>query len=227
MKDLKILEKDIDYDFKDKKLLKTALTHTSYAYEKNVDSYERLEYLGDSILEFISSEYLFLNYNYLSEGEMTKVRAYAVCEDSLYNIALKHNFSDFLLLGKSEKSSNDSKKAILADCVEALIAAIYLDSMDMQMVRKFVIENIKAPIEYSSKHVGEKDYKTALQELLQVNGDILIQYKIVKEEGSDHDKSFTAEVLVEGKKIAEGTGKSKKNAEMDAAKYALEIYKAR
>jgi len=227
LKDLKFLERDIEYDFKDKNLLKTALTHTSYAYEKNVKSYERLEYLGDSILEFISSEYLFLNYNYLSEGEMTKVRAYAVCEDSLYNIALKHNFSDFLLLGKSEISSNDSKKAILADCVEAIIAAIYLDSMDMQIVRKFVIENIKAQVEYSSKHVGEKDYKTALQELLQVNGDILIQYKIIKEEGPDHDKSFTAEVLVEGKKIAEGIGKSKKNAEMDAAKYALEIYKAK
>ena len=128
---LEILEKEIGYTFKDKKLLRTALTHTSYAYENKVKSYERLEYLGDSILEFISSKYLFENYERLSEGEMTKVRAYSVCEDSLFQIALKHNFSDFLYLGKSEKMSNTDKKAILADTVEAVIAAMYLDSEDI------------------------------------------------------------------------------------------------
>ena len=107
-----IFEKSIGYEFKDKNLLRTALTHTSYAYENKVKSYERLEYLGDSILEFISSKYLFENFQNLSEGEMTKVRAYAVCEDSLYKIAVKHNFSDFLYLGKSEKATNNNKKAI-------------------------------------------------------------------------------------------------------------------
>ena len=143
---LKEFEKIIEYKFKDISLLKTALTHTSYAYENNESSYERLEYLGDSILEFISSEYLFSNYHDLSEGEMTKVRASAVCEDSLYKIAQKHNFSDFLYLGKSEISSKTNKKAILADSVEAVIAAIYLDSKDISIVRDFILKNISDQI---------------------------------------------------------------------------------
>ncbi len=225
MKNIKELEKEIDYKFNNILLLKKAFTHTSYAYENNVESYEKLEYLGDSILEFISSEYLYKNYQELTEGEMTKVRAYAVCEDNLFKIAKKHNFSDFLYLGRSEKGSNDDKKAILADTVEALIAAIYLDSKDMERTRKFIIENIKDAVEYSSKHVGEKDYKSALQEMLQVNGDISIKYNIISEKGPDHNKIFTAEVVVDNKKIAEGTGRSKKHAEMDAAKKALEILK--
>ena len=106
------LEQNIGYTFTNKNLLENALTHTSYAYEKKVESNERLEYLGDSILEFISSKYLFENFKSLSEGEMTKVRAYAVCEDSLYQIAEKHNFSDFLYLGRSEKMSHSIKKAL-------------------------------------------------------------------------------------------------------------------
>lgn len=196
-------QEEIDYKFKNIGLLKTALTHTSYAYEHKVKSYERLEYLGDSILEFISSEYLFQNYDNLSEGEMTKVRAHSVCEDSLYQIALKHNFSDFLYLGKSERSTKDNKKAILADTVEAIIAAIYLDSQDIEIVKKFIINNIKDTVEFASKHVGVKDYKTVLQEKLQVNGEVLIQYNIIKEEGPDHHKLFTAEVKFNGKILAE------------------------
>ena len=223
MDNLTKLEEELGYKFKNINLLKTALTHTSYAYENNVKSYERLEFLGDSILEFICSEFLFENYNGLSEGEMTKVRAYAVCEDSLFSIAKKHNFSDFLYLGKSEIGSKDDKKAILADTVEAIIAAIYIDSGDIAYSKKFIIDNIKDAVEYSSKHVGEKDYKSALQEKLQVNGDISIKYNIISEKGPDHDKLFTAEVIVEGKKLAEGTGRSKKHAEMEAARLALEI----
>jgi len=220
--DFENLENNIGYTFKDKALLKKALTHTSYAYDNKVESYERLEYLGDSILEFVSSKYLFLNYLNLSEGEMTKVRAYAVCEDNLYKISQKHSFSDFLLLGKSEKSSTSNKKAILADTVEAVIAAIYLDSNDINVVEKFILENIKDDIEYASKHVGIKDYKTVLQEKLQVDGEVHIVYTIIKEEGPDHDKWFTAQVECNGKKLAEGSGRSKKSAEMEAAKYALE-----
>ena len=140
-KNFEQFEKSIGYTFKNKELLKNALTHTSYAYENKIKSNERLEYLGDSILEFISSEYLFLNYNNLSEGEMTKVRAYAVCEESLYNISTKHNFSDFLYLGKSEQVVKNKKKAILADSVEALIAAIYLDS-NIEEAKKFILNNI-------------------------------------------------------------------------------------
>lgn len=217
----KKFEEKIGYTFKDKTLLRNALTHTSYAYEFKVKSNERLEYLGDSILEFISSKYLFENYNKLTEGEMTKVRAYAVCEDSLYKVAIKNNFSDFLFLGKSEKSSKSDKKAILADSVEAVIAAIYLDS-NIDNAEKFILENIKDAIEYASKNVGLKDYKTVLQEKLQVNGEVIIKYNIIKEVGPDHNKTFTAEVECDGKKLATGTGRSKKQAEMDAAKNALE-----
>ena len=155
---------------------------------------------------------------------MTKVRATAVCEDSLYKIALKLNFSDFLFLGKSEISSSNRKKAILADSVEAVIAAIYLDS-NIDVVKKFILSNIKEIIEVSSHNVGQKDYKTVLQEKLQVNGDVLIKYTILKEEGPDHDKKFTAEVECDGKKLASGQGRSKKLAEMEAARKALELLK--
>ena len=123
---LEKLEKEIDYHFKNIKLLDKALTHTSYAYEKKVESNEKLEFLGDSILEFVSSEYIFENYSKLKEGEMTKVRASVVCEKSLYGIAKKHNFGDFLNLGKSEKvSQSEVRPAIMADSVEAVIAAIF------------------------------------------------------------------------------------------------------
>ncbi len=222
---LDIFEKNIGYEFKNKDLLKNALTHTSYAYEHKVKSNERLEYLGDSILEFISSKFLFENYSNLSEGEMTKVRAYAVCEDSLYKIATKHNFSDFLYLGKSEQASHSNKKAILADSVEAIIAAMYLDG-GIEITEKFILENIKEAIDFASKNVGVKDYKTVLQEKLQEHGEVLIKYEIIKEEGPDHNKLFTAQVECDGKKLAIGSGKSKKSAEMEAARKAIEkIYK--
>lgn len=218
---LENFEKNIGYKFKNIKLLETALTHTSYAYENNVQSYERLEFLGDSILEFVTSQWLYINYKHLTEGEMTKVRATAVCEDSLFEIAKAHNFGDFLFLGKSEKSSNNIRKAILADCVEAVIAAIYLDS-GLEPAEKFIISNLKDTIEIASHHAGDKDYKTVLQEKLQVHGDIKIEYVIVKEEGPDHDKKFTARVDVNGKTVAYGEGKSKQKAEMDAARIAIE-----
>ena len=202
---LEKLEESIGYKFKNKNLLKNALTHTSYAYENRVKSYERLEYLGDSILEFISSKYLFENFENLSEGEMTKVRAYSVCENSLYQIAIRHNFSDFLYLGKSEKASK------------------YLDSQDINTVQKFILENIKDAVEYSSKNVGLKDYKTVLQEKLQANGEVCIKYNIIKEEGPDHNKTFTAEVECDGKKLAIGSGRSKKSAEMEAARKSIDL----
>ena len=218
---LEILQKNIDYQFKNIELLKNALTHTSYAYEHNTKSNEKLEFLGDSILEFISSDYIYKNYPKLKEGEMTKVRATVVCESSLYKIAKKHNFGDFLYTGKSEKvSKGNQKPAILADSVEAIIAGIYLDG-GLESAKKFIIENLKDEIEIATKHVGIKDYKTELQEKLQENGNIKIEYKIIKETGPDHDKTFEAEVLVEGKKIATGIGKNKKHAEMEAARKAL------
>ncbi len=223
--ELEKLEKSINYKFKNINLLKQALTHSSYAYEHGVESYEKLEFLGDSILEFISSDYLFKNYKSLKEGEMTKVRASVVCEESLSQIAKLHNFSDFLLLGKSEIINNGAqRKAVLEDTFEAVIAAIYLDG-GLEPAKKFIIENLQNSIEISSKNVGTKDYKTVLQELLQANGNVNIKYTIIKEEGPDHDKKFTAKVECEGKYLAEGEGNSKKHAEMEAARKAINILK--
>lgn len=223
--DFSKLEDSIGYKFNNIKLLKQALTHSSYAYEQKVESYEKLEFLGDSILEFVSSEFLYRNYDNLKEGEMTKVRASVVCEESLSKVSKMHNFSDFLLLGKSEILNNGSqRKAVLEDTFEAVVAAIYLDG-GLEPAKKFIIDNLKDSIEISSKSVGMKDYKTVLQEMLQVNGNVNIKYTIIKEEGPDHDKKFTAKVECEGKYLAIGEGSSKKHAEMEAAKKAIEILK--
>ncbi len=219
---LEALQENIQYKFKNIELLKTALTHTSYAYDHDIQSNEKLEFLGDSILEFVSSEYIYKNYPKLKEGEMTKVRATVVCESSLYKVAKLHDFSDFLYIGKSEQQSKGNQKpAILADSVEAVIAAMYLDG-GLEPVSKFIIENLKGEIAVATQHVGEKDYKTMLQEKLQVHGKVKITYKIVKETGPDHNKNFEAEVELNGEELARGKGKSKKLAEMEAAKKALE-----
>lgn len=221
-KNLEKLESSIGYKFKNINFLKNALVHTSYAYEKNISSNEKLEFLGDSILEFISSKYIYNTYPKLKEGEMTKVRAQVVCEQSLYKIAKMHNFSDFLNLGKSEKLSGGKERpAILADSVEAVIAAMYIDG-GLKVAEKFIIENLKNEIELATKHVGQKDYKTVLQEKLQIHGDVKIEYILLNESGPDHDKRFEMEVRCNGKKLAVGTGKSKKLAQMDAAHNAIE-----
>ena len=223
--DLELLEQNIGYKFKNKSLLKQALIHKSYAYENKVESNEKLEFLGDSILEFVSSKYIYKNYPNLKEGEMTKVRATVVCEESLYKIAKLHNFSDFLYLGKSQLHTGENKRpAILADSVEAVIAAIYLDS-GIQQASKFIVNNLKKEIEYATKHVGIKDYKTVLQEKLQEHGDVKIEYEITKEIGPDHNKLFEAQVKCNGKVLAKGEGRSKKDAHMHAAKKALENIK--
>lgn len=219
---LEELEKKIGYQFKNKELLIQALTHTSYAYEHKKASNEKLEFLGDAILEFVTSEYLFCHYPNLKEGEMTKVRASVVCEDSLYKIALKLNFSDFLYLGKSEILNHGNKRpAILADSVEAVIAGMYLDA-GIEEVKKFILSNLEIPIQIASKHVGMKDYKTVLQEKLQSHkGEVKIQYDIIAESGPDHNKRFRAQVKFNGEILAKGEGRSKKEAEMEAARIAI------
>lgn len=224
-RDLSILEENIGYKFKNIDLLKKALTHTSYAYENKIESNEKLEFLGDSILEFVSSKFIYNNYPNLKEGEMTKVRATVVCEESLHKIAEKHNFSDFLYVGKSERMHQGNRKmAIMADSVEAVIAAMYFDS-GIEVAEKFIIDNLKDEIKTASENVGIKDHKTVLQEKLQVNGNVDIKYEIIKESGPDHDKVFTAEVKLNGKVLAIGEGKTKKHAEMDAADKALKTLK--
>lgn len=222
---LEKFEKNIGYTFKDKNLLKNALTHTSYAFDHHVESNEKLEFLGDSILEFISSIYIYQNYPNLKEGEMTKVRATVVCEDSLFKIATKLNFNQFLYLGKSElKGKEQIRKAILADSVEAVIAAMYLDS-NLDESKRFIIDNLAEEIEKATKNVGQKDYKTVLQEKLQEHGATSIKYIIIDEKGPDHDKTFVATVEWNDKLLATGEGRSKKMAEMEAARKALEILK--
>ena len=217
-----LFEKEIGYKFKNKELINKALTHTSYAYENDLESNEKLEFLGDSILEFISSKYIYNKYVNLREGEMTKVRATVVCEGSLHKIAQKHNFSNYINLGKSEKTTcKTGRPAILADSVEAVIAAIYLDG-GLEPAEKFIIDNLKNEIEIAAHHVGEKDYKTVLQEKLQEKGEVKIEYRLIKEFGPDHNKTFEVEVLCNNKKLATGIGKSKKSAQMEAAKKAIE-----
>ena len=214
-------EKVIGYQFKDPRLLKTALTHSSYAHENNSNDYnEKVEFLGDAVLELISSEYIFNTYHKLSEGEMTKARAYTVCEESLANIANKYGFSDFLLVGKCEsKVDGKYRSSILADAVEAVIGAIYLDS-GFESAKAFILPNLYARLEEFIAG-GNKDYKTQLQEILQANGDTKIEYKIVDSIGPEHNKIFVAEVYCDGKLLGNGKGKNKKEAEMEAAKNAM------
>ncbi len=219
-----IVEKQIGYTFANSELLKTALTHTSYANMHNIESNEKLEYLGDSILEFVISKYLYNTYKKLNEGEMTKVRATVVCEDSLHEVAVRLELGKFLITSKGEGFGHVKNKAILADSVEAIIAAIYLDS-GMEEAENFIITNLKNAVEIASQHVGTKDYKTVLQEKLQENGNVKIEYEIISEKGPDHNKQFIAQVLCNKKILAKGQGKSKKAAEMEAARKALEDMK--
>lgn len=215
------IENIIDYTFKDKKLLDIAITHSSYAHENNIDYYnERIEYLGDAVLELIASEYIYINYPDLAEGEMTKARAYSVCEESLAKLANDYGFSDFLKVGKCEaKKDGKYRSSILADAVEAIIGAIFLDG-GLENARKFIIEHISEQVEICIKD-GNKDYKTKLQEKLQVNGDVKIEYKICGSKGPEHNKIFIAEVYCNNKFMGRGEGKNKKEAEMEAAKEAL------
>lgn len=215
------IEKIINYTFKDKKLLDIAITHSSYAHENNIDYYnERIEYLGDAVLELIASEFIYKNYPDLAEGEMTKARAYSVCEESLAEIANNYGFSDFLKVGKCEaKKEGKYRSSILADAVEAIIGAIFLDG-GLEKARSFIISHISKQVEICVKD-GNKDYKTKLQEKLQVNGDVKIEYKICGSKGPEHNKIFIAEVYCNNKFMGRGEGKNKKEAEMEAAKEAL------
>ena len=219
--DIEILEKNLNIEFLNKNLLQEAFIHKSYAYENNIQSNEKLEFLGDAVLELVISEYLYKNYSRLKEGEMTKVRAAVVCEQSLYEVAKRHNFSDFLKVSKSEyQTKGNENPAILADSVEAFIAAVFLD-LGLDKAKEFIITNLKDSVEIASKHVGMKDYKTVLQEKLQEHGEVKILYELIKESGPDHDKIFTVNVSCNGKVLAEGEGKTKKGAEMEAARKAL------
>ena len=215
------LEKVTGYSFKNIGYLQTALTHSSYANEcrQPMQNNERQEFLGDSVLSVIVSDYIFRHLK-VPEGELTKIRASLVCESALADFAGKINLGSFLLLGKGEEHNGGRKRpSILADAFEALIAAIYLDG-GMEAARSFVLPFIA---EQAANAAGSDlhDYKTQLQEVIQKNPEEKISYVLVDESGPDHDKRFVVEVHLNSNVIGRGEGKSKKAAEQQAAKEAL------
>lgn len=221
---MKELEKALAYTFKDINYLKTGLTHSSYAneYKRNLKSNERQEFLGDAVLSIIVSDYIYKNCPKLPEGELTKLRATLVCEKSLAAYARSIHLGDYLLLSRGEKHSNgQDRPSILADAFEAVIAAIYLDG-GMEEARKFVLRFVVPDIK-NAKPTRFKDYKTSLQEIIQKNPEERLEYAIVGESGPDHNKHFVVEVHLNSNVIGKGGGKSKKEAEQQAAREALEL----
>ena len=219
-KDLKIFEKNIGYSFKDTNHLKTALTHKSFIDEEPTSpTNQRYEFIGDTILDFDLSLFLFDNYPNLDEGSLTKIRSGAVDQNSLVNLAKEIDIGKFLFMSKPEESTGGrDKSSILEDAVEALIAAIYFDG-GLEEVNKFISKFIYPLIDKLSKNPGQKDYKTRLQEYYAKKGQ-KVTYT-AKSEGPDHNKQFNAQVILENKIIGKGIGKSKKNAEQMAAKDAF------
>lgn len=215
-------EEIIDYRFENKNYILEALTHSSYSNEnKNYKFNERLEFLGDSVLSIIVSDYLFKIEKNLPEGELTKLRANIVCEESLSEVASKIKLGEYLLLGKGEEATGGRERiSILADALEAVIAAIYLDG-GIENSRKFIFKYMDEIIEDSIKGKIFRDYKTYLQEVLQSRGEQNIWYKLIEEKGPDHNKRFVMEVGINDEVLGVGEGKSKKDAEQVAAKAAL------
>ena len=224
-KKLKALEARIGYEFKNRNLLILALTHSSYANEKKlgkVGCNERLEFLGDAVLELISSDFLYKKYIQIPEGELTKKRASLVCEPSLAYCARDFGLPQYLLLGKGEDMTGGrNRDSIVSDATEALLGAIYLDG-GFASAKEFVLKFILNDLE--DKRIFY-DSKTVLQEMVQEGGNHPVEYRLLKEEGPDHSKSFTVEALINGKSMGTGTGHTKKAAEQAAALEAIRSIK--
>ena len=225
------LEITIGYNFKDKSILKTALTHSSYANEqkthtkKKTECNERLEFLGDSVLSFITSRYIFEKFSESPEGYLTKVRAAVVCSKSLSTLANKIGLGNYLYLGKGEEENGRTNPKILENAFEALLAAIYLDSNhNVETVSSFLMPIIVDEIDVASKNEVSFDYKTALQQFVQASGKDRLQYICVGESGPDHNKTFEVEAKLNSNVIGRGAGKTKREAEQHAAKEALELF---
>ena len=223
---MKKLEEKLEYQFKNINLLTTALTHSSFANEhkkSKIECNERLEFLGDSLLGMITAEYLFRNEPGMPEGKMTRLRAELVCERSLVEVADELCLGDYLRLGHGEESGGGrTRPSIKADAVEAVLAAVFLDEgiePVKKIVNKYVLSKLKTGI------TKNRDYKTELQEYLQRDGAKNISYKLTGEDGPDHNKTFMVDVCLDDETIGSGVGKSKKNAEQDAARAALEKLK--
>lgn len=216
------LEQAIGYRFHDPSLLAQALSHSSYANEVLKDglkSYERLEFLGDSILGFITADFLYQTFGRLHEGELTRLRAELVCERSLELSAKALNLGEFLRLGKGEDAGGGrTRSSIIADVVESILAAIYLDggfAPAREFVYRFVLNDPKEKLRLTA------DHKTLLQELVQRKKDQLLEYHLLSETGPDHEKEFSVSVTLNGETVGEGTGTSKKRAEQAAAEQAI------
>ena len=200
------------------KLYERALTHTSYANENDIESYERLEYLGDAVLELVISEYLYKNTEY-EEGKMTKYRSHYVCENALYEYSLRLHLNDYIKLGKGElENGGKFRKAIVADIFESFIGAMFLDK-GLDEVKRFIYKHI-IPIIESNEIDFFSDYKSVLQELVQTDRRTL-HYEVVNEEGPSHNKTFTVEAKIDNIVYGRGVAHSKKEAEQEAAKDAL------
>lgn len=216
--EIKQLENEINYYFNENKYLIEALTHSSYG--KNDRNNERLEYLGDAVLELSISEYLYKHFDF-SEGKMTRLRASIVCSESLSRAAAKIHLGDFLLLGKGEIASGGRyRRSILENAFEALIGAIFLDS-DFNQTKKLVYDLLKENIHLALSGHLNNDYKTALQELIQQQRDHVIEYVLDRTTGPEHEKIFYVSLFINGEKCGEGMGKTKKEAEQQAAKNVL------
>ena len=218
------LENRLNYKFNNIKLLENALTHSSYANEVRggFSSNERLEFLGDSVLSIIVSDYIYRHYRSLPEGELTKLRASLVCEKSLCAFSRELELGKYLMLGKGEdKGGGRERDSILADAFEAVLAAIYLDG-GMEPAKRHVMNFVLRELKHTDDEVF-KDYKTALQEIIQRNPEESVNYVLTGTSGPDHDKSFKVEVRLNSNVIGTGIGKNKKQAEQMAAKEALRL----
>jgi len=221
---VKELQEKLNYCFKDKSLIVTALTHSSYANEQRCQSNERLEFIGDSVLGMVVAMHLYKAFPKLPEGRMTRMRAELVCEQSLWEVANKLCFGENLRLGKGEALTGGRERhSILADCVEAVIAALYIDG-GFEVAEAFINEHILSKLE-SVGTVPTGDCKTRLQELVQRTPGCTLSYEMLSESGPDHMKLFCAAVYLNGEMIGQGQGRTKKEAEQNAAARALEELK--
>ncbi|MDR0974176.1 MAG: ribonuclease III [Ruminococcus sp.] len=219
------LEAAIGYIFRDKKLALEALCHSSYVNEADIRirSYERLEFLGDSVLSVVVSKWIFEKYPKLTEGELSKLRTALVCEDALCEFAKRINLSELILFGQGEKKlGSRGKHSIIADVFESIIAAIYLDS-DINRITDYILSFMPSdPAAVYMDSVGLKsDYKTKLQEIIQKNPEEHIEYALISQDGPPHSRTFTAAVMLNSNILSKGEGKTKKQAEQEAAKAAL------
>ena len=219
------LERKLNYAFRNPALLQEALNHSSYANEHraaHLHSNERLEFLGDSVLGFVTAEFLFQRHPEAPEGDLTRIRAARVCEQSLYEVAQRLGLGQYLKLGRGEEAGGGRERtSILADAVEAVFAAVYLDG-GMDAARALIHRCLLDAQRESVVEERRRDYKTALQELVQRQADQTLTYRMVDEQGPDHAKTFRAEVLLNGEAIGSGSGHSKKEAEQAAARAAME-----